>query len=281
MFSLVFSVLFCMLCCVVDSLLGFWVFLELGSLSIVPSILLMGDFRFSNMYSSMMSYIVMSGLSSVLFVSGLLINGLYYFIFLGFSIKFGLFPFMFWVYRVFSIGKWFFIFFLRVIMKFPVLFFCYLYQVNYTFIDIDCFFTIVVCSCLVWFFRLGWEYVWCHISLSSVATLVVACFYRSVEVCFFIYWYYFFWGVLCIVYFFFVSDYMDVKGYYFWGFVLLLLVTPVSIPLFYKLAVCVGIVYSSLYVLLSWVIYRFSEQFFLYKLASDYFYSGVFKDWVN
>lgn len=149
MFSLVFSVLFCMLCCVVDSLLGFWVFLELGSLSIVPSILLMGDFRFSNMYSSMMSYIVMSGLSSVLFVSGLLINGLYYFIFLGFSIKFGLFPFMFWVYRVFSIGKWFFIFFLRVIMKFPVLFFCYLYQVNYTFIDIDCFFTIVVCSCLV------------------------------------------------------------------------------------------------------------------------------------
>nr|QBZ73930.1 NADH dehydrogenase subunit 2 [Versteria mustelae] len=280
-FSFIFSVLFCILCCVVDSLLGFWVFLELSSLSIIPSIFFMGDLNFSNLYSSIMSYIVMSGLSSVMFVSGLLISNLYYFIFFGFIIKFGLFPFMFWVYRVFSIGNWLFIFFLSVIMKFPILFFCYLYQVDFVVVYIDCFITILVCGGLIWFFSLSWEYVWCHISLSSVATLLIACFCSSVEVCFFIYWYYFFWGLLCIVYFFYGSDYMDIKGYYFWGFVFLLLVTPISMPLFYKLSVCVGIIYSSLYILLSWAIYSFSEQFFLYKLASDYFYCSVFNDWVG
>ncbi|VDM35953.1 unnamed protein product, partial [Hydatigera taeniaeformis] len=42
----------------------------------------------------------------------------------------------------------------------------------------------------------------------------------------------------------------------------------VSVPLIYKIRVCIGILYSSIYLLLIWRIYSFSEQFFLYKLAS-------------
>nr|AWW03916.1 NADH dehydrogenase subunit 2 [Echinococcus granulosus sensu lato genotype G6] len=281
-FSLVFSLLFCFLCCVVDSLFGFWVFLELCGLAVVPSFFLGFGLNFYNLYGSVLSYIIMSGLSSVLLVSGLLINGLYYFVFFGFVVKFGLFPFMLWVYRVFSVGSWVFIFLLSVVMKFPVLFFCFLYQISgFDLVFVDCGLTIFVCSCLVWFFSLSWEYIWCHISLSSVATLVVACFCSGTDICFFIYWYYSFWALCSIIYFVVISDSTDLKGYYFWLFCFLLLITPVSMPLVYKLSVCIGIFYSSIYVLLSWVVYSFSEQFFLFKLGGDYFYSNVFNYWVE
>nr|QZH79008.1 NADH dehydrogenase subunit 2 [Taenia solium]URN72815.1 NADH dehydrogenase subunit 2 [Taenia solium]DBA36348.1 TPA_asm: NADH dehydrogenase subunit 2 [Taenia solium] len=280
-FSFIFSLFFCFLCCVVDSLLGFWVFLELCGLSIVPSLFFNVECMNYNFYSSILCYIIMSGLSSVLLISGLLIVGLYYFVFFGFVVKFGLFPFMFWVYRVFSVSNWVFVYLLSVVMKFPVLFFCFLYEVeDLEIVYIDCFFTIFCCCFLVWFFSFSWEYIWCHISLTSVATLVVACFCSNIEVCFFIYWYYFVWSSFSIVYFALVSSIGDLKGYFFWVFCFLLLVTPVSFPLFYKLSVSIGILYSSIYLLLVWSMYSFSEQLFLYKLASEYFYVNVFNNWV-
>nr|UEC44190.1 NADH dehydrogenase subunit 2 [Taenia tianguangfui] len=280
-FSVVFSVGFCLVCSLVDSLLGFWVFIELMSLSIIPSFFFNVNVLSYNFYSSILCYIIMSGLSSVLLVSGLLVSGLYYFVYFGFVVKFGLFPFMFWVYRVFSVGNWVFIYLLSVVAKFPVLFFCFLYEVNnFSLIFLDCFLTIFVCSFLIWFFSLSWEYIWCHISLSSVATLVVVCFCSSIEVCAFIYFYYFLWASLSIIYFIVVSDISDLKGYLFWCFCFLLLVTPVSLPLIYKLGVTFGVLYSSIYILLIWSIYSFSEQFFLYKLAGEFFLSNVYNNWV-
>nr|YP_008082876.1 NADH dehydrogenase subunit 2 [Taenia serialis]BAN21738.1 NADH dehydrogenase subunit 2 [Taenia serialis] len=280
-FSLIFSIFFCFFCCVVDSLLGFWVFLELCGLSIIPSLFFNVSSMSYSFYNSILYYVIMSGLSSVLLVSGLLVVSLYYFVYFGFVVKFGLFPFMFWVYRVFSIGNWIFIYLLSVIMKFPVIFFCFLYETNnLKIVYVDCFFTIFLCCLLIWFFSFSWEYIWCHISLTSVATLVVACFCSSVEVCFFIYFYYFVWASLTIVYFVVVSSSNDLKSYLFWVFCFLLLVTPVSFPLFYKLSVSVGILYSSIYLLLAWSVYSFSEQLFLYKLASEYFYVNVFNNWV-
>nr|YP_007889815.1 NADH dehydrogenase subunit 2 [Taenia twitchelli]BAN15647.1 NADH dehydrogenase subunit 2 [Taenia twitchelli] len=280
-FSIIFSIFFSFMCCLVDSMLGFWVFLELGSLSLIPSFFCNLGYSYYNFYSSILCYVIMSGLSSILLISGIMINSLYYFIFFGFSVKFGLFPFMFWVYRVFSISNWVFIFLLSVIMKFPVLFFCFLYEISdVSFVFIDCFFTIFVCCFLIWFFSFSWEYIWCHISLSSVSTLIVACFSSSVDICFFIYWYYFLWSSLTIYYLSVISDISDFNSYYFWCFCFLLLVTPISMPLFYKLSVCIGVIYSSIYVLFVWSIYSFSEQFFLFKLASDYLYSCVFNNWL-
>nr|YP_007890975.1 NADH dehydrogenase subunit 2 [Taenia laticollis]BAN15635.1 NADH dehydrogenase subunit 2 [Taenia laticollis] len=279
-FSVLISLFFCLLCCVVDNLLGFWVFLELGSLSAIPALLY--NFNLNNkFYCCILCYIIVSGLSSVVLVSGLLINNLYYFVFFGFVIKFGMFPFMFWVYQVFSLGNWIFIFILSVILKFPILFLNTLYNIcDVNLIYLDCFFTIFVCSFLFWFFSLSWEFIWCHISLSSVATLMAACFCSSLELCFFIYWYYFFWASLCVFYFIKVVDVNDIKGWSFWLFCILLLVTPISIPLFYKLSMIIGILYSSIYLLVVWSIYSFSEQFFLYKLASDYFFVNVYNNWV-
>nr|YP_009256955.1 NADH dehydrogenase subunit 2 [Schyzocotyle nayarensis]ANF28229.1 NADH dehydrogenase subunit 2 [Schyzocotyle nayarensis] len=278
-FSFFFSILFCLGCALVDSFLSFWIFLELGGMSIIPAFFYNSGESVQAFYSSLFTYIVMSGLSSVFLVSGIVLVDLYYFILFGFLVKFGLFPFSLWVYRVFSGSNWVFIFLLSVVSKFPILFFCYLLQGGVdSLIYMDCGLTIIMCSTLFWFFSNSWEYVWCHISLSSVSTLLVACMCSDFLICFFIYFYYFIWASFCIYYFNWLSSYEGSKGS-FWLFCFLLLITPLSLPLFYKISVCVGIFYSSVYLLIVWGVYSFSEQFFLYKLSSDFYYSDVFNCW--
>nr|UFQ89160.1 NADH dehydrogenase subunit 2 [Echeneibothrium williamsi] len=280
-FSFFFSVLFCVFCSLVDNLLSFWVFLELCGMSLVPAFFYSSNSSLQGFYSSLLSYIVISGLSSILLISGVAINGLYYFIVLGFLAKFGLFPFSLWVYRVLNGSNWFFIFLISVISKFPILFFCYLLKSNVELlIYVDCFITILFCSVFFWVFTQSWEFVWCHISLASVSTLLVACFCSDFVVSSFIYFYYFFWSSFCLGYFYLLSTTEGVKNE-FWWYCFLLLITPLSLPLFYKLGVCVAILYSSVYLLIIWSVYSFSEQFFLYKLSSDFFYSSIFNSWVN
>nr|UFQ89220.1 NADH dehydrogenase subunit 2 [Anindobothrium anacolum] len=278
-FSFFFSVIFCVFCALVDNLLSFWVFLELCGMSIIPSFFYGSNCSLQGFYSSLLSYVIMSGLSSVFLVSGIIISDLYFFILLGFLVKFGLFPFSLWVYRVFSGSNWVFIFLLSVVMKFPILFFCYLLQSDISLLLYsDCFMTIFMCSCFFWFFSQSWEFVWCHISLSSVSTLIVACFCSDFYMSSFIYLYYAFWSGLCILYFYVLSESEGMK-HAFWFYCFLLLITPLSLPLFYKLSVSIAIVYSSVYLLVIWSVYSFSEQFFLYKLGSDYFYSDVYNGW--
>lgn len=280
-FSFFFSVVFCVFCSLVDKLLGLWIFLELCGISLIPSFFYVRKNSVRGFYESLLSYIVMSRVSSVLIVSGLLFVDLYYFVILGFVVKFGLFPFSLWIYHVFAESNWVFIFFLRVILKFPILFFCFLLKMNsLVFIYVDCCLTMIMCRLLFWFFSKVWEYIWCHISLSSLSTLMVACFCRDVWNCFFIYFYYFVWGRFCILYFMNMSKWCRLGNSYFWLYCFLFLVTPVSFPLFYKLMVCVAIFYSSFYILLCWCVYGFSEQFFLFKLGRDYFYRNVYNNWV-
>lgn len=279
-FSFFFSVLFCILCRLTNKLLRFWVFLELCGLSIVPCFFYVREGRMYGFYNGLLTYIVMSRMSSVVLVSGLLFSELYYFVYFGFVMKVGLFPFRFWIYHAICRSKWFFIFLLSVVLKFPLLFFCFLYQMNELGLVIgDALFTILGCCFLFWVVRRDWKYIWCHISLASVSTLIVICFCADVKLCFFVYFYYFIWSVFSLWLFSYLGN-PSVRVMGFWLYCFLLLVTPLSLPLFYKLSVCVGLFYSSLYLLLIWRLYKFSEQFFLYKLGRDYFYSMVFKVWV-
>lgn len=278
-FSFLFSLIFCGAMSLVDKFLRFWVFLELCGMSLVPSFFYSPYAKTHGFYRSLLTYVVMSALSSALMVAGIVLSGLFFFVFWGFLVKFGLFPFSLWVYRVFSGSNWFFIFLLRVVLKFPIIFFCFLLQGMFCeLVYFDRCFTLIMCSLFFWFFSQGWEYIWCHISLGSVSTLIVSCFCSDFFTCTFIYFYYFFWSCLCIYYFFRVREMKNFDSFL-WFFFFLLLVTPISFPLFYKLSVCLAIVYSSFYVLLCWSVYRFSEQFFLYKMCSDYYYSDVFKNW--
>nr|UFQ88272.1 NADH dehydrogenase subunit 2 [Anthocephalum sp. LRP 10373] len=278
-FSFFFSIIFCVCCALCDNLLSFWVFLELCGMSLIPAFFYVSNSSLQGFYSALLNYIVMSGLSSVFLVTGLIITDMYYFVLFGFLVKFGLFPFSLWVYRVFSGSNWLFIFFLSVVSKFPILFFCYLLRSGVEgLVYLDCFMTILLCSSFFWLFSQSWEIIWCHISLSSVSTLLVACYCGDFITSCFIYGYYLIWASLCLIYFFLLSECEGLKNG-FWWYCFLLLVTPVSLPLFYKLSVCLSILYASMYVLIIWSVYSFSEQFFLYKLGSDYFYSGLYNDW--
>nr|YP_009692014.1 NADH dehydrogenase subunit 2 [Rhinebothrium reydai]QEG77662.1 NADH dehydrogenase subunit 2 [Rhinebothrium reydai] len=281
LFFFFFSVVFCLLCALVDNVLSLWVFLELCGMSIIPSFFYKSGGSLQGFYSSLLSYIVMSGLSSVFLVTGIIMSGLYYAVLIGFMVKFGLFPFSLWVYRVFSGSNWFFIFLLSVVSKFPILFFCFLLQSEVSLLLYsDCFMTILMCSSFFWLFSQSWEFIWCHISLSSVSTLIVACFCSDFGVSLFIYAYYFLWSCFCVFYFYYTDSLGGVKNV-FWWYCFLLLITPLSLPLFYKLSVCVAIIYSSVYILVIWSVYSFSEQFFLYKLGSDCFYSQVYNNWLS
>lgn len=278
-FSTIFSVIFCLCCLFVDNLLTFWVFLELCGMSIIPSFFYRGTNILQGFYSSLLRYIVMSRISSFLMATGIIISSLYFFVFVGFLAKLGLFPFSLWVYRVFSNRNWVFIFMVSVVMKFPILFFCFLLQGNYySVVYFDRFLTISMCSFLIWIFSPSWKLVWCHISLCSVSTLMVACFCSDFRFCLFVYIYYFIWAFFTILYLHYLESFQGLK-WRFWLYCFFLLVTPVSLPLLYKLVVCLSILYSSLYVLLVWCIYRFSEQFFLLKVGGDFLYSKIFNKW--
>ena len=279
-FSIFFALFFSIFFMIVDRLVSFWMFLELCGLSIVPCFFFVGDSYMYGVYKSLFTYIVASGISSILIVSGILFVELYMLVVFGFLLKLGTFPFSLWVYRVFSGSKWYFIFCLSVILKFPVLFFCFIFhEVNKFIIYISCSLTMLMCALLFWGFSCDWKFVWCHISLSSVSTLLIACYSSRISLCGFIYAYYFFWGVLCCWYFKSVGEGKGVFGK-FWFFCFTLLVTPFSFPLFYKLSTCVAIFNSSFYVLRVWCLYKVFEQFYLYKLASNCFYSRFYNLWV-
>lgn len=92
-FSFFFSILFCVFCRFVDKLVRFWVFLELCGLSIIPIFFYGSKDIIGGFYNSLLIYIVVCRLSSIFIISGMIFSTFYYFIFWGFVMKFGLFPF--------------------------------------------------------------------------------------------------------------------------------------------------------------------------------------------
>lgn len=149
-FSFIFSLCFILFRFLSDNLVGFWVFLELAGLAIIPSLFIKPPTETQLFYNSLLHYVVMSGLSSVLLISGIIMANLYWLLLLGFIVKFGIFPFKFWIYHIFSRGSWHFIFLMRVVMKAPILLACYFLQSSacLRFLFIDCGITVLLCSIL-------------------------------------------------------------------------------------------------------------------------------------
>nr|WCL38746.1 NADH dehydrogenase subunit 2 [Caryophyllaeus brachycollis] len=280
-FSVISSALFIFFSSCVDGLLGFWVFLELAGLAAVPAFFMTMTEGVAPAYGGLFHYVVMSALSSVCFVSGFIFDSLFYFIVYGFLIKLGVFPFMLWIYRVYSVSNWLFIFLLSVVLKYPVLYFCYILGGDMPLVLLlSCLVTVMLCGVGFWVWSNSWQFIWCHMSLSSVSTLLVACFCGDYFLCWFIFAYYVVWATACIYYFWGQSGGMNIENSVA-QFCFLLLVTPLSLPLFYKLSVCAALFYSSVYFLFGWAVFSFSEQFFLYKLCGDKIRVGVSNYWVN
>lgn len=100
------------------TLLYFWLFLELAGLMLVPCFFL-GAVGLSRL----LTYVVMSGLASSFIVFGVLIEGLFFLVLLGFLIKLGVFPFFFWVYIVMTQSNWTVVLGVSTFLKLPLLLF--------------------------------------------------------------------------------------------------------------------------------------------------------------
>lgn len=105
-----------------DKLLMFWLFLELATLGLIPSFFLYLD---RGVLGGLFSYIIISGVSSSLIICGLLFDGFFILSVLGLFVKFGLFPFLGWVYVVVVRSNWLVVWGLSTALKRAFLFFSF------------------------------------------------------------------------------------------------------------------------------------------------------------
>nr|YP_009261933.1 NADH dehydrogenase subunit 2 [Echinochasmus japonicus]AKL39061.1 NADH dehydrogenase subunit 2 [Echinochasmus japonicus] len=259
---------FCFLMFVSDSVSLFWLFLELCTLSLIPS------FFMANEYISLVglfNYIIVSSISSSLILCGILCEGLLFMLIVGLLVKFGLFPFLGWVYSVCLNSNWFVVWGVSTFLKFPLFFLPFFLSfggLESVFV-VSCV-TLVLLSVLFWVYSYSWYGCWCHMMLSSSACLVASSLVVSSELILYLFLVYCVWCSLVIL---FLALYgfdgqMGVSsggvGYYLF-FCLLLLSFPFSFSVFYKLLLSVVMFSCGLAVMVCWVLYSISEQFYLLK----------------
>lgn len=92
-FSGVFRIFFLMCLSLADRCLAFWFFLELVGLSIIPAFFVFRQERLTRVYGGLILYVVVSAVSSVFIVTGVIVAGLHLLTLVGFILKMGLFPF--------------------------------------------------------------------------------------------------------------------------------------------------------------------------------------------
>nr|YP_010514538.1 NADH dehydrogenase subunit 2 [Diplodiscus mehrai]UXL86269.1 NADH dehydrogenase subunit 2 [Diplodiscus mehrai] len=242
----------------------FWLFLELGTLCLIPCFFMGGGLQG---LSSLFSYLVVSSVSSSFIVCGVLFQGLFVFMLVGLLIKFGIFPFFGWVYKVVTGSNWWVVWGFSTMLKSPFLFFCYFVSsgevvlVNYL-----CCLTFLVCSFFFWLYSLDWFFCWTHMMLVSSGSLVAMAFVLSYDTLLFLFLVYIFWGTCVILFFGYVGRGMSLSsvGLCF-VFSVLVVSWPLSLAVFYKLLMGSCIFACSFVVFAGWVVYTVSEQFYLLK----------------
>lgn len=270
--GLFFSLFFSIFLFFRDSLVFSWLLLELATLSLVPLFFVRGE---SCKLSSLFSYLVVSGVSSGFIVRGFLLEDFLFFLLLGFFIKFGLFPFMGWVYTVCLFSNWSVVYVFTILLKSSFIIICFFLKGYYYFFEIGCFLcicTLLLLCVLFWVYSYSWYHCWCHMMLSSRGILVVMSLYQSLESLLWFYFSYFIWGSFCILFFYyyrFLGSWEGISVFLLYTF--LLLTTPISFSLLYKFSVGYVVFSTSFLVFCFWVVYRLSEQFYLFKYLCSSF----------
>lgn len=124
-----------------------WLFIELASLSLIPSFYMYGG---SDGLRGLFSYIVVSSIASSFMVCALVSSDLLVFFYLGLLIKFGVFPFFGWVYKVVVGSNWFVVWCFSTFLKRPFLFFTLFFLVGrgVRVIECMCCLTFILCAFL-------------------------------------------------------------------------------------------------------------------------------------
>nr|QBF03691.1 NADH dehydrogenase subunit 2 [Echinostoma sp. JM-2019] len=246
----------------------FWLFLELTTLCVMPMFFLWGE---EGILSGLFNYIVVSSISSSLVLCGIFEKELLFLLVMGLLLKFGLFPLWGWVYKVALNSNWLVVWAISTFLKTPVFFLPFFLSCGgYTMVNYICCLTFLGLGVLFWLYNFNWFCCWCHMMLSSSAALVAMSFVLSSEILFFVFVVYCVWCSFVVMFFYFYEDSsVGGLGYYFW-FCFLLVSMPVSVSMFYKLVMVSGIFSCWFVVLVCWVLYSISEQFYLLKFVMSY-----------
>nr|YP_009138983.1 NADH dehydrogenase subunit 2 [Clinostomum complanatum]AJR28001.1 NADH dehydrogenase subunit 2 [Clinostomum complanatum] len=246
-----------------------WLFLELGGLCLIPCFFLSGFSHFNSLFS----YIVASSISSSFILFGVLYSDLSLFLFLGFLVKFGVFPFSGWVYDVVGNSNWLVVLCLSTFLKVPFVYICFFMGGSFYYVgSLFCSVAFIVFGLMFWLNTPNWYYCWCQVMLSSSAGLVLMGLCISLDILIPFFFVYLVWsvGCVCVLWSYFSKGVFDglLSGIGFkfvFYFCVFFLTTPVSLALFYKLLSCYVMFSCGLVPLVCWSLYSVSEQWFLIK----------------
>nr|BAV82954.1 NADH dehydrogenase subunit 2 [Schistosoma margrebowiei] len=259
--SITLITLLSLLTLISGDILMFWLFLELSSLSMVPCLLYCSSISLSE---SLINYIFAISVSSSMMLVGLVYSDFFLFFFFGFIIKFGVFPFVLWVYSVFYYSSsWLVCWCISLLMKVPLLGVCYfVYGFNYFVLDFCVILGLLFSGLMFWFYSVNWFNIWTHMVVSSSSLMMYVLCLLGVDDFMFIFILYLFWGTGVLVYFGLFGG--------FFGYIVWLISVPFSFSFIYKVVFSYYLVGLSFYILMFWFVYCFLEQLYLFKwLASN------------
>lgn len=128
------------------------------------------------------TYLIVSGISSSMLVCGILFEDFVVFMVAGLLVKFGLFPFIGWVYSVAMKSKWYVVWALSTLAKCPFFGFSFFLRgVGQELIIITGVASFLVLSVLFWVYTSDWVMCWCHMMISSRVSLVVMSSWQGLD----------------------------------------------------------------------------------------------------
>nr|YP_009533202.1 NADH dehydrogenase subunit 2 [Cyathocotyle prussica]AYH51387.1 NADH dehydrogenase subunit 2 [Cyathocotyle prussica] len=253
-------------------LVFFWLFLELSGLCLMPCFFLSVG---SGSFISLFTYIVVSSISSSMMLAGILYGELVFFFLIGLLIKFGFFPFLGWLYIVNLNTNWLIIWCLSTLSKVPFIFVCFFLSglMGAAYVSVSLFgcLTLIFLSLVFWVYTYSWRACWTHMMVSSSVLLVLMSFCVSIDLLGLFFLIYVVWCSFTILYLASLESLQNFgggnsgNGLSIYVYIFLLLSTPVSLSLFYKLMMSYCVFSCGLLLVLCWVIYSVSEQFYLIK----------------
>nr|QJD07230.1 NADH dehydrogenase subunit 2 [Capsaloides cristatus] len=265
--SCFFSILFSLLVLSSASTLNMWLYIELSVLSVIPCFF--GNYSFSNYYKGLLYYLLLSGISSGFIFSGLILinQGADLVIFVGFLVKFCLFPLGFWLYLVGTSSSWIVIWLITCCSKIYSPIVGYLFSNNY--LINSCFvlssLTFLFCGVYFWFGCSNNVLIWINMSIASSCLIFLVFISYTGYLLYSFLFFYLFWSSLCIL---FLSNLSNFYSLFSSGSSAYLLYSiPFSLSFVYKfLSVVVLIVCLAPWPLvISFFFYGVSEQYYLFK----------------
>jgi len=243
-----------------------WMYMELSIVCLVPCVVVSWG-PYSGVV--LLLYLVIAGVSSAIFAFGIISPSFYQFFFLRLILKFGLWPFRSWMFRVIPWSSWFSIIMLCVGFKYVIIIVSYCCDFG---IASDralrsvCVATMLSCSVYFSLFCYRWYGCLTKMVISSGSLVFILGCLPLQGPLYLVFGVYTIWCIIVVVFVF----YLGVSG---WRFslmslvlyFLLLIKLPLSLSILYKFVLAYSLIGCGFPVITAWFAYTIFEQVYLIR----------------